>query len=305
LAKRASKERRKRLKALRGPSDTPESAPLLTDHRFQVNDHAKEGVPVKRRGFTLIELLVVIAIIAILAAILFPVFAQARAKARQAGCLSNLKQLGMASAMYFQDYDETLYPRYVPLGGGYQAWWSTLIDPYTKAGMQNQGQRGAAPKGILVCPDYKSGFPHPRPPSNFGVHPNGSYCPNSYAVRDVVAGETVLSLAGVGSPASLVLLGEAVGTSSFISGRDDMYDDTRANYILARGRHSGGSNYAFVDGHAKWYKAPDDREALKNGPTLISPPGYTAQSGTGVCWQSPKRNTRFANCTAWFHAVED
>jgi prepilin-type N-terminal cleavage/methylation domain-containing protein/prepilin-type processing-associated H-X9-DG protein len=72
-----------------------------------------------RRGFTLIELLVVIAIIAILAAVLFPVFAQAREKARQAGCLNNLKQLGMALTQYTQDYDET-YPcgRYRAVIGG-------------------------------------------------------------------------------------------------------------------------------------------------------------------------------------------
>ncbi len=62
----------------------------------------------KRKGFTLIELLVVIAIIAILAAILFPVFAQAREKARQASCLSNLKQIGTATQMYAQDYDERM-----------------------------------------------------------------------------------------------------------------------------------------------------------------------------------------------------
>ena len=63
-----------------------------------------------KKAFTLIELLVVIAIIAILAAILFPVFAQARDKARSASCLSNLKQIGTSTMMYVQDYDESYYP---------------------------------------------------------------------------------------------------------------------------------------------------------------------------------------------------
>ncbi len=108
-----------------------------------------------RKGFTLIELLVVIAIIAILAAILFPVFAQARAKARQTSSLSNLKQIGTATLMYVQDYDEQFYPHrfncpttcqayqdgagnLLPEAKNYQGgsekkyFWAHLLNPYTK-----------------------------------------------------------------------------------------------------------------------------------------------------------------------------
>src|ERR1700751_5673294 len=89
-----------------------------------------------RRGFTLIELLVVIAIIAILAAILFPVFAQAREKARGISCLSNLKQTGLAFAMYVQDYDETtplqVSPAPSPNDGTGNSYWYILLQPYVK-----------------------------------------------------------------------------------------------------------------------------------------------------------------------------
>ena len=84
-----------------------------------------------RRGFTLIELLVVIAIIAILAAILFPVFAKAREKARQSSCLSNTKQLGIGVLSYAQDYDELLPRTAITVPGGNHG-WQTLIHPYVK-----------------------------------------------------------------------------------------------------------------------------------------------------------------------------
>jgi prepilin-type N-terminal cleavage/methylation domain-containing protein/prepilin-type processing-associated H-X9-DG protein len=104
----------------------------------------------KRRGFTLIELLVVIAIIAILAAILFPVFAQARDRARSASCLSNLKQMGSAWVMYAQDYDER-FPQAQPLNswdncatmkdrGSFGGWIGNLLQPYAKN------------SAIFICP---------------------------------------------------------------------------------------------------------------------------------------------------------
>src|SRR5947209_3179315 len=97
----------------------------------------------RRYGFTLIELLVVIAIIAILAAILFPVFAQAREKARTTSCLSNLKQIGLGANMYVQDYDETVMIDWIncptntpitPSTDCRRGWlsWPVLVQPYMK-----------------------------------------------------------------------------------------------------------------------------------------------------------------------------
>ena len=94
----------------------------------QTNFHSRYGRSSTGKGFTLIELLVVIAIIAILAAILFPVFAQAREKARAASCTSNLKQIGLSVRMYLQDYDET----YLPWGQSVTASPAAILDPYIK-----------------------------------------------------------------------------------------------------------------------------------------------------------------------------
>jgi len=107
-----------------------------------------------RKGFTLIELLVVIAIIAILAAILFPVFAQAREKARGISCLSNMKQVGTAFQMYTQDYDENMVPyRYAvdpaSNGGAPRVWWAKMLDPYNKSWAIYQCPSAPDPKGIF------------------------------------------------------------------------------------------------------------------------------------------------------------
>ncbi len=115
-----------------------------------------------KNGFTLIELLVVIAIIAILAAILFPVFAQAREKARQTSCLSNVKQIGTGFAMYTQDYDEQ-YPPWtgnacgVYAGGSFDIHYlyNNLVDPYIKNGVNvNTSALGQ----VWACPSTKAGL---------------------------------------------------------------------------------------------------------------------------------------------------
>src|SRR6185503_1415129 len=110
----------------------------------------------RRRGFTLIELLVVIAIIAILAAILFPVFAQAREKARQTSCVSNIKQSTLACLMYSQDYDESLPLSAYNAANQPLTTWYDLVEPYVKSGTQGFIANGVASKRNLapfwICP---------------------------------------------------------------------------------------------------------------------------------------------------------
>ncbi|MEO7715779.1 MAG: DUF1559 domain-containing protein [Capsulimonas sp.] len=109
----------------------------------------------RRNGFTLIELLVVIAIIAILAAILFPVFAQAREKARQTMCMSNSKQLGLSILQYNQDYDETMVPVLIGSGwfGAPRLSWGLSIQPYLKVAMVGGGS-------VFHCPDLEADYYH-------------------------------------------------------------------------------------------------------------------------------------------------
>lgn len=229
----------------------------------------------RKSAFTLIELLIVIAIISILAAILFPVFAQARGKARQTTCLSNEKQIGLGVLMYAQDYDETL-PRAnyaVPLGTNplgptlERVHWYQAVEPYIKASYNPLKAGGKL--GIWVCPDYEK-----TANAKFGFEPAWSYSWNANNGEAQAPGvppewllDSVKTLAFIQYPAQNILASEGAGRRVYTHGNDtgvyetDASDpgvgkDNNINYVLARGRHNDGSNYVLADGHAKWLRAP-------------------------------------------------
>ncbi|MDR3709430.1 MAG: DUF1559 domain-containing protein [Capsulimonadaceae bacterium] len=237
-----------------------------------------------RCGFTLIELVVVIAIIAILAAILFPVFATAREKARQASCASNLKQLGLAFTQYTQDYDE-MVPRGV-LPNGADTWglgWSGQVYPYVKS------------LGVFTCPSDTT-----SPASNGDIAI--SYAYNMTLSRGGTYGIPG-SVQSLSAPTVTVVLNECSGVFARPNNAMDIaleqdtpqanssnigyspvsqglnlyeYTNPRVNggtfatgYLGGRsangggtnypvewpsstGRHSNGSNYLMADGHVKW-----------------------------------------------------
>lgn len=227
----------------------------------------------KKKGFTLIELLVVIAIIAILAAILFPVFARAREKARQASCQSNLKQLGLSALMYVQDYDER-FPDWMGWNGGAtqshpEKRWYWKIYPYTK----NQQ--------IYACPSWSgsgSGWRRPAPISAGGfTQEDWRSAQINYAFGRLSAYSlpgSGYNLAEVRYPSYSILITEC-----------RHIDDSGSPYRIAWNKvcragcqpnlrtpnntgHNEGSQMCHVDGHAKWYKA----EAIPRewGKTIIS-----------------------------------
>ncbi|MBM3458754.1 MAG: DUF1559 domain-containing protein, partial [Armatimonadetes bacterium] len=176
-----------------------------------------------RRAFTLIELLVVIAIIAILAAILFPVFAQARATARKTQCLSNLKQIGLAILAYAQDYDETLPPaNYFLPGNPDNTTWQFLVDPYVKSNFPANVSLSANQRlSVYVCPDFP--VTGDRTTSN---RPSSSYVANDWVMsafdrnRPPAQWKPVKSLAVIQFPVQNILLAPGRGNCVWTEGDD-------------------------------------------------------------------------------------
>ena len=270
------------------------------------------------KAFTLIELLVVIAIIAILAAILFPVFAQVREKARQISCASNEKQLGLAFLQYAEDYDETLplsnYVNAPPATGNGS--WDFEVDPYVKGGVNpTQSVNGTTHKSVYTCPDFTGLDATNVTSPQFPTLPQPAGQPfKSYVTNLNIMGSLSVTtpttdqfykpsdtLAQLIAPASVVLLAEGRGNVLYTTGNDtstdlnptlfpiENYHDW-GNYVSARARHNGGSNYLLADGHVKYFRAPSPNYQAGSNSTIPN------VSSSGVVYSQ----AQFPNATAWF-----
>jgi len=203
----------------------------------------------KRHAFTLIELLVVIAIIGIIAAILFPVFAKAREKARQIVCASNLKQLSLAVGMYVEDNDEVL-PNVTggPPGNGVTSGWVYFTGFDTPTGTTNfDVTKGSLypyvkSKGVYVCPDDSVGN---RNGLSYAMNDCVENVPNPFLGLD-----TGKALATFDSTSSMMLLGEEGSENGSASTNDGGLGNATDSFS---GRHNHGSEILFVDSHVKWY----------------------------------------------------
>lgn len=205
-----------------------------------------------KKAFTLIELLVVIAIIAILAAILFPVFAKAREKARQITCLSNERQIGLGLLQYIQDYEE-VFPKTNIRSDTLN--WAQEIYPYTKS------------SGVYLCPDNPDGakfIPANNPPNNTWMGftywaPGSPAIPISYGMNNFLGAchpgggpQHPIALSVINEPSSKIMVGERIAGDSNEDGMS--WSDWGQNTQYSRegfAGHTGRMDVLFCDGHVK------------------------------------------------------
>jgi len=207
------------------------------------------------RGFTLIELLVVIAIIAILAAILFPVFARAREKARQTQCVSNLKQIALGWMMYAGDYDETVMPvqaGFYPATDMVYYWWAGYDHGagmlYEDRGLVYPYMRNSQ---IRTCPSFLNELRGSLGLTGYGY--NYDYLsPIDWWTSQI----TPVSLASIGSPSETVAFADAARINTWDYATPTVEGNTYLDppsYDTPgfQGRHNGVGNVAWADGHVK------------------------------------------------------
>ncbi len=209
----------------------------------------------KRRGFTLIELLVVIAIIAILAAILFPVFARARAKARQTACLSNIKQIALAGLMYASDYDGHMphvhFPPYTTIYGG--------LLPYVR-----NDQLFVCP---VLSPDHARGLSatYGRQYYDYANRSAGEGPTRLFDAYDYPGQTAWLFEADTQSLGHWSGTGWGWGMSFVMCPWCGGYPPSASSTLCVCNDHNGGGNHAFIDGHAKWLSQASFYDGYETG----------------------------------------
>jgi prepilin-type N-terminal cleavage/methylation domain-containing protein/prepilin-type processing-associated H-X9-DG protein len=227
-------------------------------------------------GFTLIELLVVIAIIAILAAILFPVFAQARDKARQSSCLSNDKQLGIALMQYVDDWErypqlDTFYPCWPPAAVGTGDSWATKLLPYMKsvAIFKCSSDPRVPPEYYAAWGRYRLwDWQYGKNVCSYSYNEIlGGYM--AYPATDPMQHKIGMQPSEVRSPSNVIAISETRFTGH--GAQSVAYPVYGAWFHIfymcntgagvKQGCHVGGYNFAFADGHAKWFKLDDLTES--------------------------------------------